>query len=107
MRFLQSIRPEIIQQQPHLKHHEIIKLIALKWSSYDIKKKEMLQEQYKQDMQAYSYCFKKYKQSISPEQLILIQKAKEKQKHSKDLARINEVPYIYFVMHTLYYFFCY
>lgn len=93
LRFLQNIRPKLITEHPNLTHHEVIKLIAKEWSICDFKEKKLLQQQYQQDMQVYSSLFKKYKQSITPEQLNLIQKAKEKQKRSKDLAKVNEVKF--------------
>ncbi|XP_073991550.1 transcription factor A, mitochondrial-like isoform X2 [Rhodnius prolixus] len=89
-RFIASIRPEILQQQPNMKPTEIVKVAAERWKKADENTKDNLKKLYDQDVLKYLSELKQYEQNLSPGDRDMITLEKESLKLRKERGKLKK-----------------
>jgi len=86
LKFYKELRPEIVENNPHLKPNEILRLVQDKFRALPTTIVQRMENQYEDDMKTYLRDLSKWKASISPEEniaLLKMQVAADKSKLEK------------------------
>jgi len=83
-RFMQEMRPKILQQQPTLKATDVVRTITKQWEVADENIKNRLVEEYRKEQQVYAELRTKYDAKITDEQRALIKEMKQEAAEMKE-----------------------
>lgn len=76
---------KIKAENPQMTQRELFTVLGKEWEKYDPEKKEILQKKSADAFKEYKKLLAEYKDSLTPEQRIIIEKAEEKKKINKKL----------------------
>ena len=91
LKYVQQVRPKIVQNETNLSPRDAFKIVGKQWSEYDPEQKKALQKEYLHEVETYLVEIEKYKKTITPEQQKLIKNTKDKFKRAEELASENQV----------------
>lgn len=103
IKFSMQRRKELKDIDSTIPHKDVMKKIAEDWQKYEPEKKKELQIEYLTEMDSYMKHFKKYKESITPEQKLIIENAKIKENYLKKqstLRKVNIITFIFFFLNS-------
>lgn len=91
MLYFLSVKDKFHKEYPNYTHKEILKKVAEQWSQVDSTVKQNLQKQYMEQSSVYKQKLLEYKNSITDDQQILVQKELIKKEHALQKSQIKEV----------------